>query len=67
MKPSEGIMRQKSAKGSRRRRCGATTIEYVLVLALIVIPLGLLTWHFVRPMFSGYVNRYTTVVRTPLG
>jgi Flp pilus assembly pilin Flp len=57
----------KYANALRRRRSGASTIEYVLVLALIVIPLAIMTWLLVKPMLSGYVNRYTTVVRTPLG
>jgi hypothetical protein len=65
VKPTESLMPR--TRTAARRCAGVSTSEYVLLLALIVIPLGIMTWRVIRPMFRGYVNRYTTVVRTPLG
>jgi hypothetical protein len=71
---------QHSVRPSRRRRLGGSTIEYLLVLALIVIPLFLLVnsvvlhmWWSPTPqnnaqkMIPLYHNRITTVVTWPLG
>ena len=50
----------------RRKRRGATSTEYVLILAAIILPLGALT-----PMLIGMIVRYTQriewVIRLPFG
>ena len=48
----------------KRRSLGATSTEYMLVLALIVIPVGLLLPTFVKDL-KIYSGRIDDVIRLP--
>jgi len=45
-------------------RCGAASTEYILILALVVLPLGLLLPLFLN-MISIYGNRMLTFIGLP--
>ena len=47
-----------------RRRRGASSVEYLLVLALVVIPIALLS-PMILNMVKGYSNRIAFVIRLP--
>ena len=50
-----------------RRSYGGSSIEYMAVLALIVIPLGILAITVILPMIGLYMERISTVIGWPLG
>ncbi|HVS72973.1 MAG TPA: hypothetical protein VHQ47_17085 [Phycisphaerae bacterium] len=50
----------------RRRRLGGSSIEYMMVLALVVIPLALLVPLITR-MVATYGERIFAVIRWPFG
>lgn len=47
-----------------RGRRGAAAVEYVLILALVVLPLALLLPTFVK-MVTAYAARMLTIVKLP--
>ena len=49
-----------------RRRRGAISIEYMMVLTFVVIPLALLTPLMFR-MITMYTNRLTWAIALPFG
>jgi hypothetical protein len=50
---------------SRRQR-GGSSVEYILVLALVVIPLALMS-PMLQEMIRNYTQRIVTIIRLPLG
>ena len=50
----------------RRRALGGSSVEYMLVLALVVIPLALLT-PLLTHMVVLYGGRIFAVIRSPFG
>ncbi|HVX84529.1 MAG TPA: hypothetical protein VH253_06905 [Phycisphaerae bacterium] len=50
----------------RRRRLGGSSIEYMMILALVVIPLALLVPLITR-MVATYGERIFAVIRWPFG
>ncbi len=46
---------------------GASAIEYMLVLTLVVIPLGLFFLAYGIPMIVAYSHRMVWIIRTPFG
>ena len=50
----------------RRRRLGGSSVEYMLVLALVVIPIALLV-PLITHMVVVYGERIYAVVRWPFG
>ena len=60
----------KYARGHPRRRgrgrLGATATEYMLILALVVLPLAAITPMAVR-MIGAYAYRIGWVIRLPFG
>ena len=54
-----------SAKRPRRRR-GGSSVEYLLILALVVIPIALLAPVMIQ-MIKAYTNRIALVIRLPFG
>ncbi|MGN6367684.1 MAG: hypothetical protein ACTHN5_05440 [Phycisphaerae bacterium] len=49
------------------RRYGGSSVEYIALLALVVIPLGILALTVIMPMIKLYMDRISTVVSWPLG
>jgi hypothetical protein len=65
--PEKGIAAMRAADQNctrKRRRLGATSTEYMLVLALVVIPIGLLLPTFVNSL-KIYSERMDFVIRLP--
>ena len=60
-------MGRRTTSCNLRRSFGGSTIEYMLVLALVVIPLGILAITVIMPMIKLYMDRISTVVSWPLG
>ncbi|HUO07321.1 MAG TPA: hypothetical protein VM008_03245 [Phycisphaerae bacterium] len=60
-------MVRSSTTSNRRRSFGGSSIEYIAVLALIVIPLGILAITVIMPMIGMYMERISTVIGWPLG
>lgn len=56
----------KSQKHSNRCRRGGSSVEYMLVLALVVIPLALLA-PMITQMIVTYTGRIGFVIRMPFG
>ena len=50
----------------RTSRRGATSVEYLLILAAVVLPLGVLVPMIVR-MVSAYAFRIAWSIRLPFG
>lgn len=50
----------------RRRQAGATSAEYLLVLALVVLPIALMSPMLLR-MIATYAQRIFVLIRMPLG
>ena len=57
---------QRPSSPSRRRRRGASAIEYMMVLALVVIPLALLV-PGLQHMIALYTQRILNIVALPFG
>jgi hypothetical protein len=53
-------------RATRRRRCGGSSVEYLLVLALVVIPIALLS-PLMSKMVADYAYRLFVLIRLPLG
>jgi len=51
----------------QRHPRGASAIEYMLILTLVVIPLGLFFLTYGIPMIVSYSHRMTWVIRSPFG
>lgn len=49
-----------------RRRLGGSSVEYLLVLALVVIPIALMSPMLLK-MIGTYAHRIAVVIRLPLG
>jgi len=49
-----------------RRIRGGSSVEYILILALVVIPIALLTPVLMR-MIENYAGRIAWAIRLPLG
>ena len=58
--------RRQSLRQPRHPR-GASATEYLLVLTLVVIPLGLFFLTYGIPTIVAYWQRMNWVIRTPLG
>lgn len=52
------------ARRLHRDESGATSTEYILILALVVLPIALMYPLFVK-MIKTYAGRMTSVVSTP--
>ncbi len=50
----------------QRRTRGGSSVEYLLILALVVIPIALLSPMLVQ-MTKAYTNRIALVIRLPFG
>ena len=57
-----GALRQTRASRTR----GAISIEYILILALVVIPIALLT-PLILQMIANYTCRIGIIIRLPFG
>jgi len=57
---------QKKQPTTKRRLRSASSVEYVLVLALVVIPLALLTPLILR-MIMNYSGRFFWSIALPFG
>jgi hypothetical protein len=53
-------------KNIRNRRLAAISVEYMMILALVVIPIALCVPMLMR-MIVAYSSRVIWVVRSPLG
>jgi hypothetical protein len=60
-------MHRRMTKWKNRRRYGGSSVEYIAVLALVVIPLGILAITVIMPMIKLYMDRISIVVSWPLG
>jgi hypothetical protein len=49
-----------------RARFGGSSVEYLLVLALVVIPIAMLTPMLLR-VIASYASRIFVLIRMPLG
>jgi hypothetical protein len=58
--------RDKSLLRRKTRRLGALSLEYMLILALIVIPIGMLL-PLMMHMIVTYAGRFIWVIRSPFG
>jgi len=58
-------LHQLAARHGRRAR-GGSSVEYLMILAGVVIPLGLMTPMLIR-MVVNYYERIAVVVRSPFG
>jgi hypothetical protein len=58
------MMFSTSPRGLRRRCRGVLSMEYMLILALVVLPLGLLLPMFVK-MIVQYATRMVVLIRLP--
>jgi hypothetical protein len=60
-------MGRRKTNCNQRRSFGGSSIEYLMVLALVVIPLGILAITVIMPMIKLYMDRISIVVGWPLG
>ena len=65
-RPGEESDKMRANQPTNRRRRGAASVEYVLVLALVVIPLALLTPLILR-MITAYSGRFFWSIALPFG
>ena len=52
---------------ARRRRLGGSSVEYLLILAVIVIPLAIVIFPMGMKMIVTYTNRVAQAIRLPFG
>ena len=57
---------QRSSTALRYRNRGASSVEYILILALVVIPIALLS-PMILHMITVYSSRIGMIIRLPFG